>query len=253
MSGTRACHAILMLLMLFNFKCEAQEDFTWWNEKHNWDGVTPWNQYMTISSAYMGPNALPVPEIKNGLVDSEASVNISYDYYKNTGDMTQDFYLKGTLPLFKNRISIELSAVPLEWYKMDTITRDERAVRTKSGEGSAGGDIYLSTCVQIVKGRKIPDVLLRFALKTASGTHLRDARYTDSPGYYIDLSFGKSIFTDKKFIREIRFYADAGLYTYQTYDLQYLQNDCILYGAGVCLNSEKLSWTNCIGGYSGYL
>lgn len=81
----------LPLAILFTLTCSAQEDFSWWVEKHNWDGVTPWNQYMTISSAYMGPNALPVPEIKNGLIDSAASVNISYDYYKNTGDMTQDF------------------------------------------------------------------------------------------------------------------------------------------------------------------
>ena len=243
----------LPLAILFTLTCSAQEDFSWWVEKHNWDGVTPWNQYMTISSAYMGPNALPVPEIKNGLVDSAASVNISYDYYKNAGDMTQDFYVKGTLPLFKNRISIELNAVPIEWYKMDTITRDERAVRTKSGEGSAGGDIYVSTCVQIIKNKKFPDLMLRFALRTASGTHLRDARYTDAPGYFIDVSFGKSIFTKDKFIKEIRFYGDGGLYTYQTYDLQNLQNDCFLYGGGICLNTKKLSWINCIGGYSGYL
>lgn len=242
-----------LILILFGKSSYAQEDFSWWVEKHNWDGVTPWNQYMTISSAYFGPNALPVPEIKNGLVDSASSVNISYDYYTSKGDKTQDFYLKGTLPLFKNRISIELNAVPIEWYKMDTITRDERAVRTKSGEGSAGGDIYVSTCVQIVKNRKFPDALLRFALRTASGTHLRDARYTDAPGYYIDVSFGKSIFIKDKFIREVRFYADAGLYTYQTYDLQNLQNDCFLYGGGICLNSKKISWTNCIGGYCGYL
>ncbi len=251
-SGFLKCSLIPFALLLA-FSCSAQEDFSWWVEKHNWDGVTPWNQYMTISAAFMGPNALPVPEIKNGLVDSAASVNISYDNYKSKGDKTQDFYLKGVLPLFKNRISIELHAVPIEWYEMDTITRDERAVRTKSGKGSAGGDIYVSTSVQILKNKKFPDMLLRFALRTASGTHLRDARYTDAPGYYIDVSFGKSIFTKNKFIKEIRFYGDAGLYTYQTYDLQNLQDDCLMYGGGIILNAKKFSWTNCIGGYSGYL
>src|SRR5436190_22699211 len=116
----------------------AQEDFAWWNEKHHWDGITPWNQYMTISAAYMGPNALPVPEIEDGMIDSMAQLNISYDYHKSKGDKTQDVFLKGILPLFDSRVSVELSVVPLEWYEMDTITRDERAVRTESGEGSAG-------------------------------------------------------------------------------------------------------------------
>lgn len=242
-----------VFILLNNFPCSAQEDFTWWVQKHNWDGVTPWNQYMTISSAFLGPNALPVPEIKNGLVDSAASVNISFDHFNSKGDKTQDVFLKGILPLFNNKISLELAAVPLEWYEMDTVTRDLRAVRTRSGKGSAGGDIYLSTCIQIIKNKtKLPDILLRITLRTASGTHLRDARFTDAPGYHVDMSFGKSFYTSK-FIREIRFFADAGLYTYQTYDLQNLQNDCLLYGGGITLNSRKLSWTNSIGGYSGYL
>ena len=247
----------LLLVLCFSLaglNCSAQEDFYWWGEKHNWDGVTPWNHYMTMSSAFLGPNALPVPEIKNGLVDSSASVNISFDHFIHKGDKTQDFYVKGTLPLFNNRISLDLSAVPLEWYEMDTITRDLRAVRTRSGKGSAGGDIYFSTCVQVIKNKKhFPDMLLRIALKTASGTHLRDARFTDAPGYYIDMSFGKSIFSENKFIREIRFFADGGLFAYQTYDIQNLQNDCLLFGGGVTLNSNKFSWTNAIGGYSGYL
>ena len=250
--------SLKIFLFVFNTlivtSVSAQEDFYWWVEKHNWDGITPWNQYMTMSSAFLGPNALPVPEIKNGLVDTAASVNISFDHFIHKGDKTQDFYVKGTLPLFDNRISLDLSAVPLEWYEMDTITRDLRAVRTRSGKGSAGGDIYFSTCVQVIKNKKhLPDMLLRIALKTASGTHLRDARFTDAPGYNIDMSFGKSIFPKNKFIREIRFFADGGLYAYQTYDIQNLQNDCLLFGGGVTLNSNKFSWTNVIGGYSGYL
>lgn len=245
---------ILLISVFLSLTSSAQEDFSWWIQKHNWDGVTPWNQYMTISSAFLGPNALPVPEFKNGLVDSVSSVQISFDQILSKGDPTQDFFLKGVLPLFKNRMSIELFAVPLEWYKMDTVTRDLRAVRTRSGKGSAGGDIYLSTQIQIVKNRKhFPDLLLRFAIRTASGTHLRDARYTDAPGYYVDLSFGKSVLAGNKFIKDVRLFADAGFYIYQTYDLQYLQNDCFLFGGGFSMRTKKLSWANSIGGYSGYL
>jgi hypothetical protein len=248
----RSSFILVLFFSLIKF-VHAQEDFQWWVDKHHWDGITPWNQYMTISSAFMGPNALPVPEVRTGRADSIASINFSLDEFHGKGDNTQDVFLRGILPLFKNKISIEMEVVPLEWYKMDTITRDIRAVRTRSGQGSAGGDIYLTTCVQVIKDRtSLPDILLRYTIRTASGTHLRDARYTDAPGYYFDLSFGKN-YSLNNFFNKIAWFADAGLYTYQTYDLQHLQDDCFFYGAGFMVMKNKLALTNEIASYSGYL
>src|SRR5688572_26334584 len=127
---------LFILFLVANSKSScAQEDFGWWVEKHNWDGVTPWNQYLTISSAFLGPNALPVPEVRNGRADRAASLQVSFDFHTSRGDETQDFCLKGVLPLFANRMSVEMDVVPLEWYEMDTLTRDIRAVRTRSGKG----------------------------------------------------------------------------------------------------------------------
>jgi hypothetical protein len=245
---------VFAFFFCFFFQHAISQDASWWNQIHHWDGITPWNQYMTISPAFLGPNALPVPDIKNGSVDSAMSVSISFDHYQSTGDRTQDFFIKGILPLFKNRMSVEMDVVPLEWYRMDTLTRDIRAVRTQSGKGSAGGDIYVATTLQIVRDKKMfPDMQLRFALKTASGTHLRDARFTDAPGYFFDMSFGKNLLDAKGFIQVIRLYADIGFYTYQTYDIKNLQNDCVLYGAGITINSKRFSFVNHIGGYSGYI
>lgn len=243
---------LFIFLIILNSNSNAQEDFGWWVEKHNWDGVSPWHHYMTLSTSYFGPNALMVPEVENGRIDSNASLKISYDYYYSKGDQTQDFFLKAVLPLFNNRMSVGLSVVPLEFYKMDTITRDIRAARTRSGEGSAGGDIYINTLFQIIKEkRSLPDIVLRMSFRTASGTHLRDARYTDAPGYYTDLSFGKTILNNSSY--NLRIYADAGLYVYQTYYLRNLQNDCIYYGGGVALNTSSISWMNHLAGYYGYM
>jgi len=136
---------------------------------------------------------------------------------------------------------------------MDTITRDIRAVRTESGEGSAGGDIYLATNIQVLKNKPgLPDIALRYTLKTASGTHLRDARYTDTPGYSIDLSFGKSYLNSAKSINQFRWFINSGLYVYQTYDTEHPQNDCFYYGGGFFIASNKIKWQNEIGGYAGY-
>ena len=53
--------ALLIVLVLFSLSAKAQ--FDWWNQIHNWDGATPWTQYMTYSHAYLGPNALPIPNV----------------------------------------------------------------------------------------------------------------------------------------------------------------------------------------------
>ena len=48
-------------------KSHAQKDYTWWNEQHNWDGFRHWTSYTKLTSKYMGPNALPVPDSKKGI------------------------------------------------------------------------------------------------------------------------------------------------------------------------------------------
>ena len=42
----------------------------------------------------------------------------------------------------------------------------------------------LPTLIQLVKGRKFPDTMVRMAGRTASGGHLDAARHADSPGYF---------------------------------------------------------------------
>ena len=52
---------LLIALVLFSINAQAQLD--WWNQTHNWDGTTPWTQYMKYSHAYLGPNAIPIPTL----------------------------------------------------------------------------------------------------------------------------------------------------------------------------------------------
>ena len=53
---------LLIALVLFSINAQAQLD--WWNQTHNWDGTTPWTQYMKYSHAYLGPNAIPIPTLQ---------------------------------------------------------------------------------------------------------------------------------------------------------------------------------------------
>ncbi len=234
-----------------SFSVFAQEDYTWWNTIHHWDGVTPWNQYLTVSPAFFGPNALPVPDIRSGVPDSLYRFEIMTGVHASPGDHTVDGSLTVVAPFCDGKITLEAFVVPLEFYCMDTLTRDVRAVRDQDGRGRAGGDIYFSTNIALLKDHPVyPDIALEIALRTASGTQLGAARYTDAPGYYMDLSFGKSYSINEAY--KLRGYVMSGFYSYQTYDLQQLQNDCFLYGAGVDVSSTHFRWSNQLGGYVGY-
>jgi hypothetical protein len=236
---------------ILSLRISAQVDYSWWNTIHNWDGHTSWVQYMTMSTSYMGPNALPVPELTNGRIDSSAELEVAGDYHYSKGDKTTGFYLRGSLPLYENRVSFSVDVVPYEWFRMDTATRDERAARTQSGEGGAGGDIYFYSNIQLVRNKEyLPDILFRAAMRTASGTNLGNARYTDAPGYFFDVSAGKNYSLKKNILR---LYVLGGFYTYQTYDLNHPQNDCLLYGIGADIHFSKIIFSQSLAGYSGYL
>lgn len=243
----------LLFFCLFVFHpLHAQvEDFGWWATIHHWDGHTPWNQYMTMSASFMGPNALPVPEVTKGRIDSSAELEGAGDYHYSQGDKTVDFYTRGYLPLYDNRMAVSVDVIPYEWFETDTATRDQRAARTKNGKGGAGGDIYFYTDFQLLRNHlHLPDILAQVAFRTASGTNLHNARYTDGPGYFFDISAGKNYAIKK---HTLRLYLMGGFYVYQTYDLQHLQNDCILYGGGVDITFARLILSQSLAGYSGYL
>jgi hypothetical protein len=200
----------------------------------------------------MGPNALPVPEIINGKVESTGIVEIGAVGHFSKGDNTQNLFTKIYYPVVPRLIAVEGYVVPIEHFKMDTATRDLRAARVKSGEGTAGGDIYFGTVIQLVRDKKFPDVTFRMTCRTASGTNVSAARYTDGPGYFLDLSMGKDL-KSKSIFKTIRPFGMIGFFCYQTNLAEYRQDDTFLYGAGADFSSDKISLTTAIAGYFGYI
>lgn len=244
---------ILIVLLLQSFLCCSQ-DYQWWNDKHDWDGFTPWPDYITISPGLMGPNALPVPTIKNGTISPNAYFKFGATKHHSKGDKTQNLQTELYLPLFTNRVGLNFELVPIEHYRMDTFTRDVRRARNITGEGFAVGDLYVGTYIQLIENQeKLPDVLLTINLKTASGNKLSDARYTDAPGYFFDLSFGKNIDLNGQKTRFIKPYAMFGFYVWQLQGGDQFQNDAFLYGLGFDLDFPGFRVKNHLGGYYGYL
>ncbi|OQX81478.1 MAG: hypothetical protein B6D61_00620 [Bacteroidetes bacterium 4484_249] len=248
---------ILFGIIVFFAECKSalsqEDEATWWNKAHNWDGITHWSDYIIFSPYYLGPNALSVPFSQKGLVKNRYELQINAEGYFSEGDKTQSLFMSLYVPVVKNLVAVEFYGVPFEHYKMDEKTVYERRTRNRSGEGYAVGDFYFSTIIQLLKNNKFPDIAFRMACRTASGSKLSDARFTDAPGYFFDLSFGKDLLFQEKFINKIRFHGTVGFYSWQMNLPDNRQNDALIYGLGADLFIKKFIISNSIDGYYGYI
>jgi hypothetical protein len=241
----------LTLLPLIPNAQTTEDSWEWWNNQHGWEPGDPgWRNWMKITPGYLGPNALPVPQVKKGFIEDSSEVEISFSNHFHSGDPTQDISGRLFIPFANNKIAIEIYGVAFERFAFSESIRNERIARDKDGEGFAIGDFYFSTLIQLSKNRKFPNALLRFATKTASGNQLEAARYTDSPGYFLDVSFSKQWSTSNNGL--FRPFGLVGFYSWQTNDELNLQNDALMYALGT--DFEKNTWlvSASWSGYSGY-
>lgn len=245
--------SIVVALLIGSSVARAQ-DYSWWNSKHHWDGYTSWSSYLIYSPGFMGPNALPVPKIQTGHLPGKSSLEAGIEGHYSKGDQTANLFTELFFPLFSKRAGLGISYVPVEAYRTDTLTRDMRRSREYDPRGFSMGDVYFSTYVQLLEEKeRIPDLLLTVNLKTASGTNLEGARHTDSPGYYFDVSAGKTLLNGEGKLKYLRAYAMLGFLVFQTNLVNNMQNDAFQYGTGFVLNFGRFRMDQQLGGYLGYL
>lgn len=249
----RALSAVILLVLSANENAFSQK-YKWWNERHNWDGVTSWREYIITSPAFMGPNALPVPLMQHGTIAQKAYLKMSAEGHFSKGDNTQNIHTELFIPLFSKRVGLQLQLVPFENYQMDTATIYERRTRNINGKGWAAGDLYFGTYIQLIQEHpKLPDVLLGLHCKTASGSNLFDARFTDAPGYYFDITAGKKYKLGAHQKISWRPYIMTGFYVWQLRGSYPPQNDALLYGGGCDFIFPAFEVKNSLAGYFGYL
>lgn len=226
-------------------------DMAWWNEVHGWEEGDPgWRNWIKITPGYLGPNALPVPEVKRGFLNPKTEFELTASNHFFKGDPTQDISGRLFVPFAQNRIAVELYGVIIEHFAFSEEIRNERFARIEDGKGLAVGDLYFSTLIQLVKDKKFPNTLLRMACKTASGNQFKGARTTDSPGYFFDLSFSKKL--GQKESCFFRPFGLGGFYSWQTNDELNLQNDAYLYALGLDYERKSMLLSASWSGYSGY-
>lgn len=199
----------------------------------------------------MGPFALSVPRVYDAKVSSGAEAELGYANYSYTeGEAsTHAATMRVYYPIVSNRVAVEVSMVPFEKYKYSDAVADQ--FHSIDTEGSGGGDVYINTYIQVLQeNKRRPDVAVRYGMRTASGSNVNAARHTDSPGYFMDASIGKTVFEED--LQSLRFYALAGFYCWQQEDVSKRQNDAIMYGLGMAyhLDDWLVQWD--LGGYYGY-
>ena len=211
-----------------------------------------------ISPYYFGPNAFAVPEMLDGRVQSVLRAELATDYFKGfRGDRTIDAAFKLNIPLWTDRVNLSVWMPAMEWYHNTDESLAACRVQPENIEdardGHLAGDVYVSTDMQLLReSGMIPDVAVRAALKTASGFESFNARYYDSPGYFFDLTVGKSmpIGESQKWAHRLRLALTTGFLCWQT-DLG-RQNDATQWGALLKWENTLFSLSGSIAGYGGW-
>jgi len=224
----------------------SSQTFDWWAQNVKWDGVSSWSKYMITMPGYMGPNALPVPSITNGSIDSSFSVTVTGNLHFSKGDNTQNPVLYANYCLVKDLISFDASWVPYEHFSVSHDMKERRHVFSHFYyDRKAAGELHLNTNIQLLKRwREYIHLALRMGYRFPAGSGFGAARNTDAPGYYFDLSFGKPLNPFLKWTGMLGFYA------WQIEKEEYRQNDAFLFGTG--LEWMKGDW-QLKGGIAGYL
>lgn len=210
-----------------------------------------------IAPAYFGPNAFPVPDMLDGSTSADLKVELYGDCFLGTttgrvgDDITGDLFAKLTIPLFTPKANLTLWMPIFEYfYTSAEVNAMRRLPYSGDLQGMDSGDLYISADIRLLnQNRHFVDMALRAALKTASANQYAKGRCYDSPGYFFDLSVGRTI----PLVggnHYIRLAASGGFLCWQTDNGR--QNDAVMYGAMLAYRLKRFSLDATFAGYSGW-
>jgi hypothetical protein len=204
---------------------------------------------MITLPAYQGPNSLPVPHMSNGSIDSSFSVSATASFHFSEGDKTQNFSLIANYCLVKDLMAIDAVWVPYEHFNMSQAIKEKRHVFSQFFyDTDASGELHLNTNFQLLnKWKKFIRLALRVGYRFPTASAFGAARYTDGPGYYFDLSFGKPFNHSA-----LKWTGMLGFYSWQVESDRHNQDDAFLFGTGLEWNKNNWRIQTHVAGYLGY-
>ena len=211
-----------------------------------------------VAPAYFGPNAFPVPLIPEGRTALAISAELSADLYAGLGqpwgeDLTVGPSFRLSLPLFTDRVTLNVWMPIVEWWQYGPETAAYRRLQgnfLQGGKGHDSGGVYISTDIHVLRAKGWrPDILIRACLKTASGNSFNEARYYDAAGYFFDATIANSL-RFNGFARELRGAVSCGFLCWQTDNGR--QNDAVQAGVSGMLDTRIFRFEAQCAGYFGW-
>lgn len=228
--------------------CAAAQDHAWWADNVQWDGISHWKSYLIFSPAYLGPNALPIPDMSTGLAPAAHSLSVEGHAHLRRGDQTLNAYLRGCYAAVPGKVAFSLEFLPVEWFTVSHALKTERRVFHRSyDERFATGDVYAHTWLQLLRQEAgFADMALRVGYRFPTSNGVGAARFTDTPGYHFDLSLGRSR-------AAWRVFGMLGFLVWQTNQYTHVQNDALLCGLGSSWTHKAWNLEGSLRAYFGYL
>lgn len=212
-----------------------------------------------VAPAYFGPNAFPVPDMLDGSTSGDLKVELYGDGFlcsmtpSPSDDITLDLFAKATIPLFSDRVNLVVWMPVVEWFRSGPAVNSLRRVQNPDRwiSGLDSGDAYVSTDILILDENKVGcGLVLRAALKSASGNSFSTARVYDAPGYFFDVAVGRNIKQSADGKTVFRVALTTGFLCWQTANGR--QNDAVMYGALASLKTGPFKAEVNYGGYVGW-
>ena len=212
-----------------------------------------------IAPAYFGPNAFPIPDMSDGSLMSDLKLHLYGDGFicrmtsKPTDDVTLDLFAKATIPLFSDRVNLVIWMPVIEWFHSCPPVNHIRRIPDPDTHitGIDSGDAYVSTDILLIdENKRGMGVVLRAALKSASGNSYSTARVYDAPGYFFDIAAGRNIYRSENDKTILRLALSTGFLCWQTGNGR--QNDAVMYGISSSVKSGRFTGRIDFGGYVGW-
>lgn len=241
----------LSIIFLTGLSAKSQ-DHQWWSTNVGWDGSSHWREYLIYAPRFLGANALPIPPMDWGQIEDEHVVGTSAHVHWMEGDRTINPKIYGRYIALAGKIAFEATYIPVEFFRTSHQWKTDRNVfHLFYHDRVASGDVIFRTRYQLLteSDRRV-GVTARFGFRVPASNKVGAARFTDAPGYYLDVTGGKSFMVGKVIIR---YSAMAGFLVWQNNTQVNLQNDAILFGMGIRLTQSDWSLESVFRGYLGYL
>ena len=201
-------------------------------------------EFSGVSTRYFGPYAFPVPDLLDGRIHDGLHVELSGDAVagraggRENRDWTFAPTFRLSVPLWTDRASFTIWGEFHEFYFDTPATRAARnlAPGALPLKGNDSGNLYFGIEIQALKERRlVPSVAVRASTLSATGDDHEAARHYDAPGYFFDVSVGKSFPLGEK-AGSIRLSGTAGFVCWQIGEGT--QNDALLLGARLAWESR---------------